>query len=78
MAVVALSTFGSAASAVSLVALLGSNNNKPLSLLQLEYFDTGLYEPAAVVGVIIFAITVGAALLARVLGLNAGLGRQQR
>lgn len=78
VAVVALSTFGSAASAVSLVALLGSNNNKPLSLLQLEYFDTGLYEPAAVVGVIIFAITVGAAILARVLGLNAGLGRQQR
>ncbi len=78
IAVVALNNFGAAASAVSLVALLGSNNNRPLSLLQLEYLDTGLYESAAVVGILIFSLTVGAAILARVVGLQAGLGRQQR
>ncbi len=75
VAVVALQSFGAAASAVSLVALLGSANNKPLSLMQLEYMDTGLFEPASAIGVIIFLLTVGAAVLARVVSLRAGLGR---
>lgn len=78
IAVVALQTFGAAASAISLVALLGSANNKPLSLLQLEYLDTGLFEAASVIGVIIFLVTVGAALLARGVSLRAGLGRFER
>lgn len=78
VAVVALTHFGASASAVSLIALLGSNTNKTLSLLQLEYFDTSLFEPASVIGVIIFLLTVGAALLAQRIGLSAGLGRQQR
>lgn len=78
IAVVALQSFAAAASAVSLVALLGSANNKPLSLLQLEYLDTGLFEAASVIGVIIFFLTVGAAVLARVISLHAGLGRFER
>jgi iron(III) transport system permease protein len=75
IAVVSLQTFAAAASAVSLVALLGSANNKPLSLLQLEYLDTGLFEAASVIGVLIFLLTVGAALLARFVSLRTGLGR---
>ena len=75
VAVVALQNFGAAASAVSLVALLGSANNKPLSLMQLEYMDTGLFEPASVIGVIIFLLTIGAAVLARTVSLRTGLGR---
>jgi iron(III) transport system permease protein len=75
IAVVALQNFGAAASAVSLVALLGSANNKPLSLMQLEYMDTGLFEPASVIGVLIFLLTVSAAVLARQVALRAGLGR---
>lgn len=78
MAVVALQTFAAAASAVSLVALLGSANNKPLSLLQLEYLDTGLFEAASVIGVLIFALSFGAALAARALSLRVGLGRFER
>jgi iron(III) transport system permease protein len=75
IAVVALQNFGAAASAVSLVALLGSSNNKPLSLLQLEYMDNGRFEPASAIGVIIFLLTVGAAILARIVSQRAGLGR---
>ena len=56
----------------------GSANNKPLSLLQLEYLDTGLFEAASVIGVIIFALSFGAALLARALSLRSGLGRFER
>jgi iron(III) transport system permease protein len=78
MAVVALQTFAAAASAVSLVALLGSANNKPLSLLQLEYLDTGLFEAASVIGVLIFALSFGAAILARTISLRMGLGRFER
>ena len=72
---VALQSFATAVSAVSLIALLGSAHNKPLALLQLEYLDTGLFEPASVVGILIFGLTVGTALLARVIALRAGLGR---
>jgi iron(III) transport system permease protein len=75
IAVVALQNFAAAVSAVSLVALLGSAGNKPLALLQLEYMDTGLFEPASVIGIIIFLVTVIAAVLARVVGLRSGLGR---
>ncbi|HZT07293.1 MAG TPA: iron ABC transporter permease [Chloroflexota bacterium] len=75
IAVVALQNFGAAASSVSLVALLGSANNKPLSLVQLEYMDTGLFEPATVVGVIIFLLTIGAAVLARAVSVRTGLAR---
>jgi ABC-type Fe3+ transport system permease subunit len=75
IAVVALQSFATAVSAVSLIALLGSAHNKPLALLQLEYLDTGLFEPASVVGILIFGLTVGTALLARVIALRAGLGR---
>ena len=55
-----------------------SANNKPLSLLQLEYLDTGLFEAASVIGVLIFALSFGAALLARAMSLRAGLGRFER
>src|SRR5436305_10351834 len=78
LAVVALQTFAAAASAVSLVALLGSANNKPLSLLQLEYLDTAKFEAASVIGVLIFLLAIVAALLARILSLRAGLGRFER
>jgi iron(III) transport system permease protein len=63
---------------VSLVALLGSSNNKPLSLMQLEYMDTGSFEPATVLGVIIFMLTVSAAILARLVSMRWGLGRFDR
>jgi iron(III) transport system permease protein len=78
VAVVGLQTFQSSVGALSLIALLGSANNKPLSLLQLEYIDTGLFGPASVIGVFIYLLTVVAALLSRVLSMRTGLGRFDR
>ncbi|MFN0070227.1 MAG: ABC transporter permease, partial [Chloroflexota bacterium] len=75
IAIVGLQSFAGAVSAVSLIALLGSASNKPLSLLQLEYLDTGLFEPASAIGIIIFLMAVVAAVLARVISNRVGLAR---
>ncbi|MEX0803992.1 MAG: ABC transporter permease subunit, partial [Candidatus Binatia bacterium] len=65
--------FISAARNVSTVVLLATSYTKPLSMLQLDFMVEGRYEGAAVVGVIIVAITIGVAFVARVLGLRMGL-----
>lgn len=75
VAVIGLQVFASSVSAVSIVALLGSPTNQPLSLLQLNYLSAGSFQPATVVGVIILLLTTVAALGARVIGLKFGLGR---
>jgi iron(III) transport system permease protein len=75
IAIVGLQTFAAAVSAVSLIALLGSSGNKPLSLLQLEYLDTGLFEPASAIGIIIFLLAVIAAVIARLISVRVGLAR---
>jgi iron(III) transport system permease protein len=75
VAVIGLSVFASSVSAVSIVALLGSPTNEPLSLLQLNYLSAGSFQPATVIGVIILLLTTVAALGARVVGLKFGLGR---
>lgn len=68
IAVVAVMSFIAAARNIGHVALLVSSDNRPLSILQLEYMIDGRQEEAAVVGVVIVAATVLAALLARRLG----------
>jgi iron(III) transport system permease protein len=75
IAIVGLQSFAGAVSAVSLIALLGSASNKPLSLLQLEYLDTGLFEPASAIGIMIFGLAIVAAVLARVISNRVGLSR---
>ena len=70
--VVGLLIFASAARATSLVALLSTGAVKPLSMLQLNYMADGSYELATVVGVIILALTVGVALIARLVSLRLG------
>jgi iron(III) transport system permease protein len=77
VAVVGLELFATGTSVVGLVALLGTGATQPLSIVQLIYLDSGLFEPAAVIGIMIMAITVTAALLARYIGLRAGLGRAE-
>ena len=69
---VGLLSFAAATRATSLVALLSTGSMKPLSMLQLNYMEDGSYELATVLGVIIFALTVGVALLARLIGMKAG------
>jgi iron(III) transport system permease protein len=66
--VVAVMTFISAARDISHLSLLVSSDNQPLSMLQLQYIAEGRFEASAVIGVIIAAMAVVAALIARRLG----------
>ncbi len=77
VAVIGLEIFATGVSVVGLVALLGTGATQPLSIVQLIYLDSGLFEPASVIGILIMVITVVAALLARHIGLRAGLGRAE-
>jgi iron(III) transport system permease protein len=63
--VVAVLAFSSAARVTSYVALLSTVSNQPLSMLQLQYANSGRLESASVIGVVIMALTVGVALLSR-------------
>ncbi|NIO06640.1 MAG: ABC transporter permease subunit [Deltaproteobacteria bacterium] len=64
----------SAASAI-MPALLASYSSKPLALLQLEFVLAGHAEPSSVVGVIVVIMTVGVAIVARLIGFRVGLAR---
>lgn len=66
--VVAVMAFISAARDISHLSLLVSSDNQPLSLLQLQYIAEGRSEASAVVGVLIAAMAIVAALIARRLG----------
>ena len=77
VAVVGLEVFAAGMSVVGLVALLATGATQPLAILQLIYLDNGLFEPAAVIGIIIMVLTVSAALLARHLGLKVGIGQPE-
>jgi len=54
------------------ISLLVTSDNRPLSILQLEYLTEGRYEAASVVGVVVVALTALVALVARAFGLRAG------
>lgn len=66
--VVGVMAFVSAARDISHLALLVSSDNRPLSILQLEYIAEGRSEASAVIGIIIALIAIVAALVARRLG----------
>jgi iron(III) transport system permease protein len=72
--VVALIAFIGAARNIAQVALLSNANNRPLSMLQLDYMAQGKFELASVVACLILFLTVGLALLARVFGYRGTLG----
>jgi len=63
--------FIAAARDISSIVLLAANATKTLSLLQLDFIVEGRTEAAAVISVIVIALTTGAALAARLLGLRA-------
>jgi iron(III) transport system permease protein len=65
---VALVGFISAARDISTVVLLGSGKSRTLSLLMLDFAAGAEFEKATVVAVVIVALVVGAALIARALG----------
>ena len=69
---VALVGFISAARDISTVVLLGSGKSRTLSLLMLDFAAGAEFEKATVVAVVIVGLVVGAALIARALGGQAG------
>jgi iron(III) transport system permease protein len=77
VAVVGILAFAAASRTASHVALLATASNRPLALLQLDYLADGKFEAASVVGVVILLLTVGAALLARALGMRLGAGHER-
>ncbi len=68
-------SFIAAARNVSTVAVIAASHTRPLSLLQLDFLVDSRYESAAVVGIIVVALTTGVALIARLVGLRAGIER---
>ncbi len=74
LVVVALIAFIGSARNVAQVALLSNAQNRPLSMLQLDYMAEGKFEVAAVVACCILFLTVGLALVARAFGYRAGAG----
>jgi iron(III) transport system permease protein len=72
LAVVGVLAFSAAARATSHVALLATHNTQPLSILQLNLLTDNNFEAASVIGVFILLLTVGVAIIARLLGLRLG------
>ncbi len=70
---VALLTFNSAARNVAGIAMLATASNRPLAMLQVDYMVDGRYEPAAIVGVLIVAMTLGMAFVTRILANRIGI-----
>ncbi len=77
IAVIGLEIFATSNAAVGILALLGTGSTQPLSILQLTLLDSGRFEQAAVIGVLIMTMTVVSAILARYIGHRVGLGHQQ-
>ena len=71
--VVGLQVFATAVSVVSVVALLGTGETQPLSLLQLAFLDSGRFEAATIVGLLVLLVTMIAAILARAVSMRYGL-----
>jgi iron(III) transport system permease protein len=71
---VGMITFVGAARNIGNFALLATSANRPLSILQLDYIAQRKFEEAVVVACIIMFISLGGALLARLLGLRGSVG----
>jgi iron(III) transport system permease protein len=69
---IGLLSFAAATKATSLVAMLSTGSLQPLSILQLSYMNDGNYEAATVLGVLILILTVGIALVARLIAMRSG------
>ena len=70
---VAILTFASATRNIANIAMLVTNENQPLAMLQLGFMADGIFESAAIVGVITTLISCGVAALAFLVGKRIGL-----
>ncbi len=66
-------TFIAASRNVANIAMLVTNDNRPIAMLQLDYMVDGRSEVAAVLGVLVVLLTIGVALLARLVGRRFGI-----
>lgn len=69
---VSLLTFNAAARNIANIAMIVTGDNRPLSMLQIDYMSDGQYEPASIVGVIIVLLTLGVAFVARTISRRVG------
>jgi iron(III) transport system permease protein len=69
---VSLLTFNAAARNIANIAMIVTGDNRPLSMLQIDYMSDGQYEPASIVGVIIVLLTLGIAFIARMVSRKVG------
>jgi hypothetical protein len=65
--------FASATRNVANIAMLVTNQNQPLAMLQLGFMADGIFESAAIVGVVTTVLSCGIAALAYVVGKRLGL-----
>lgn len=66
-------TFISASRNVANIAMLVTNENRPIAMLQLDYMVDGRSEVAAVLGVLVVMLTIGVAIVARGVGRRVGI-----
>ena len=74
VAATAMIAFVGAARNIGNFALLATSQNRPLSILQLDYIAQRKFEEAVVVACIIMLISLAGALVARSLGLSGSVG----
>ena len=70
---VAILIFASATRNVANIAMLVTNQNQPLAMLQLGFMADGIFESAAIVGVVTTVLSCGIAALAYAVGKRLGL-----
>ena len=70
IAVVGVLGFSFAARTTGSIALLSTATNQPLSMVQLTMASSSQFGAASVIGVFLMLLTVGAALIARLVGLR--------
>ena len=76
LVMLAMMNFVMAAGATSGIILIASRETYTLSILALELGSIGDHEAASIVGLVLMALTVGLALLARRFGLRLGVRHQ--
>jgi iron(III) transport system permease protein len=70
---VAILIFASATRNIANIAMLVTNQNQPLAMLQLGFMSDGIFESAAIVGVITTLLSCGVAGFAFLIGKRIGL-----
>ncbi len=66
-------TFIYASRNIATIAMIVTGENRPIAMLQLDYMVDGNYESAAIAGVFIVILTIGVAIIAKLIGKKVGI-----